>query len=98
MDISAIAVSGMRSAERRLAASAHNVANFTTEEFHPLSVRQVSTEPGSAAQVERAETPRPVDLVREFSEQIRAAHQFKASLRVLGVSQDLHGATIDLFA
>ncbi len=98
MDVAAIAASGMRSAERRLAASAHNVANLTTEDFHPLSVRQVSTAPGSAAVIERADTPRGVDLVREFAEQIRAAHQFRASLRVLGISQTLHGATVDLFA
>lgn len=98
MDVAAIARSGMRSAELRLAASAHNIANLETENFHPLLVHQVSTSPGSAAHVERAAKARPVDLLDELVEQLRAAHQFKASLRVLGVSETLYGASVDLFA
>lgn len=98
MDVTAIARSGMRSAEHWLAASAHNVANLLTEDFHPLRARQVSTAPGSATVVERSATPAPVDLLEEYVHQLRAAHQFKASLRVLGVAHELRGSTLDLIA
>ena len=98
MQIPAIAQSGMRSASLRLAASAHNVANLATEDFHPLIPRQLSASPGSRVTIERSPVPRRVDLLGETVEQLRAAHQFKASLRVLGVSRDTHGALIDLLA
>ena len=98
MDVASIAQSGIRSAELRLAASAHNVANLNTEDFHPLVARQVSAAPGSRVSIERSATAAPVDLLHEMVEQLRAAHQFRASLRVLGISASTHGALIDLFA
>ncbi len=42
------AVSGMRSAEARLATSAHNVANLGTPAFRPLRGTQESVEGGGS--------------------------------------------------
>ena len=99
MDALAIAASGMRSAELRLFASAHNTANFTTPSFRPLRTVQ-STAPGGGSLAHLEQSPReaPVSLVREVAEQIRASTQFRASLRVFAVSADVRGSLVDLVA
>lgn len=99
MDPLSIAASGMRSAEIRLAASAHNVANLTTPSFRPLRVHQTSLEGGgSVASARQEPVAREVDLTREFVDQILASLQFNASLRVLSVSSETRGRLVDLLA
>ncbi len=93
------ALSGIHSAERRVAASAHNVANLQTEDLRPLRATQ-STAPGGGSQVhvhQEAEA-RPVHLARELALQMLAGVQFQASLRVLEVEGDLRGRLVDLRA
>lgn len=99
MNTLAVAVSGMHSAEVRLAASAHNVANVTNERAHP--VRTVQTDlagGGSTARIERAESPALVDLFSETVELSRARLQHTASLRLVAVEVDLRGQLADLLA
>ena len=99
MDALAIAASGIRSAALRHAASAHNVANLATPSFRPLRTTQVSIEHGgSVAHARQTPTAEEVDLAREYVEQIRAALQFKGSLRVLALGSALRGSLIDLVA
>lgn len=99
MDPLTIAASGMRSAELRLAASAHNVANFTTPAFRPLRATQTSVEAGgSVATVRQSPVPEEVDLAREFVDQILASVQYTASLRVISAVSETRGALVDLFA
>lgn len=94
-----IALTGIRSAEQRMAASAHNVANLGTEDFRPLRVTQNTLGGGGvAARVMQVEIPEEVDVASEVAAQIEARIQFLASLRTIGAQQELEGALVDLFA
>ena len=107
MDALATAASGMRSAQVRLAASAHNVANLGTTSFRPLRVAQSSLDTGgSTAQLQQGEGQQGevgadsagVDLTREVVEQIRAGVQFEASARAFAVATEVRGRLFDIFA
>lgn len=99
VDVLSIALSGMRSAETRLAASAHNVANFSTEGFRPLRIHASTLEGGgSTSRAEAVALPEDVDLARELVDQMLAGHQFEASLRVLGAGAEMLGRVLDVFA
>lgn len=94
-----IALSGMQSAQTRVAVSAHNVANLLTDGFRPQrSVQTSLASGGSQATVQTAASPEPVDLDREIVEQIVAKTQFEASARVLGVDLELKGSLLDILA
>ncbi len=99
MDTLAIALSGMQSAQSRLAVSAHNVANTLTQDFHPQRSEQVSLSSGGAqARVRTAPKAAPVQLEREIVDQIQARTQYLASARVFQAGSDLSGALFDIFA
>lgn len=99
MDPLSVAASGMRSAEVRLGASAHNVANLTNESFRPLRVEQSSLKGGGSVACARQEShPREVDLARELVEQSRASLQFDASLRAFSAASETRGRLVDLLA
>ena len=99
IDSFSTALSGIESASRRQAASAHNVANLTSEEFRPLRATQTGQAGGgSEARIRQAQEPRPVELSQEIVEQIRARVQFDASLGVLRTASDLTGELVDLLA
>ena len=88
------AVSGLHSSQKRLAASSHNVANLLTDDFQPLrTVQSERRDGGSSAQVERAASPQPVNLAREFVSQTLASLQFRASLRTLDTAIDMANET-----
>lgn len=99
MDPLDLAASGMHSASLRLAASAHNVANLTTDSPRPLRTIQTSAASGgSEATLVREPAGRKVDLTREIVEQTRASTQYNASLRVFSVVSEMQGQLIDLLA
>ena len=92
-----IAISGIQSAQLRLNASAHNVANLTTPSFRPLRVEQSAVAGGgSTARVTRSPDPSEVDLVREIIDQIRAKTQFMSSVRFAAVAVETRGTLVDL--
>ena len=94
-----IAASGVRAAELRMAASAHNVANLTTPDFRPLrTVQRSSPAGGAVASSFQEPAPRPVELARELVDQMLAAAQLRASLRVFVVDAEVRGSLLDLFA
>jgi len=98
MDVAAIALSGIQSAEQRMAASAHNVANLGSESFRPLRVAQSALPGGGVvARIESVEIPEDVDIPSEVAAQIQARTQFIASLRALAANRELQGSLLDLF-
>ena len=98
MDALGIALSGMQSAETRVAVSAHNVANWMTEGFRPQRVVQSSRAGGgSDARVQQADRPARVSLAREAVGQIQASTQYTASARVFQVGAEMRGQLVDLF-
>ena len=98
MDTLAIAASGICSAEVRIAASAHNVANMLTSSFRPLRVTHYSLEGGgSAAHATQAPAAAEVDIAPELIDQMLAGVQFKGAARVFTAASETRGYLIDLF-
>ena len=95
-----IAVTGMASAEVRLAASAHNVANLVTERVHPLRTTQLSVgeQSGSVALSRQTALPELVDTAEELVQQVLASLQYRASARVVQTDAAMRGSLLDLFA
>ena len=99
IDAFSTARSGVQAAATRQAASAHNVANLTTQDFRPLRVTQSEQAGGGVeARVDRAPDPTGTDLVRGTVEQIQARTQFKASVAVMAVADETLGSLLDIFA
>ena len=100
MDALLIAATGMRSAERRLAVSAHNVANLRTENFQPLEAHQRDLPDGAGSEVLVSQSPQPldVDLIQETVEQLLASVQFRASAGAFQIAADARGRLFDMFA
>ena len=97
MEVLGIALSGMQSAQRRIAVSAHNVANLLTEDFRPQSAMQTERlGGGSEVRVSQSVTSSPTRLENEIVDQITAATQYSASARVFAVGAELRGSLIDL--
>ncbi len=97
MDVLGVAASGLSTAELRLDAAAHNVANLQTEDFRPVRVVQTEVATGgSTARIDQAASPRPVEFVHEVVEQSRARLQYLASLRVLSAEHELRGQLTNL--
>ncbi len=91
------ALSGIKAAHQRVNVASHNLANLLTEDFHPLSTRQVTqVEGGVRVEVDRATEPQPVSIADELVGAGLAAIQAKASARVIEVELDVLGSLIDL--
>ena len=94
-----MAVSGLHSAEVRLEAAAHNVANLGTEGARPLRVIQEEHPAGgSTARIVRSADVRSVDPIQAFVEQLRASYQYTASAKLLAVELDRRGQITDVLA
>ncbi|NNL65839.1 MAG: flagellar basal body rod protein [Myxococcales bacterium] len=98
-DIASIALSGIAAGFVRIGSAAHNVANLTTEDFHPLRTRQQTVAGGGTrAFAERSPVAAEVDLAAEIVEQMRGEHQALAAMRVLDADARTKGALLDLAA
>lgn len=98
--LSLIGSSGLRAAQLRLDASAHNVANMNTPGYRRETVAQQNA-PGSAgvqAALQQEPQARGVALEEEAVEQISAAHAFKASLQVIRQEDRMLGSLLDVKA
>lgn len=90
-------LAGLEAATKRLEASAHNVANLNTRDFHPLQVQQAVDASGRPqATAKRSPKPQEVDLAREMVEQTKALVGGQAALRTLDAEIELKGSLIDL--
>lgn len=99
MDVMQTALSGMRSAGTRIAASAHNLANLQTENFQPQRVNQTSrASGGSEARVQESGSAARVSIAQEVVAQIQAKTQYTGSLRVLDVGSEMRGQLLDILA
>ncbi|MCP5055585.1 MAG: flagellar basal body rod protein [bacterium] len=90
-------LAGLEAASKRLEASAHNVANVNTRNFHPVEVQQaVDASERPQAVATRSPEPQEVDLAREAVEQMKALVGGQAALRTLDAEMELKGSLLDI--
>jgi flagellar hook protein FlgE len=93
--LSSIALSGMNTAQTRLNASAHNVANLATEDFRRQEVQQAEqTGGGVSGKVTRSATV-GASLETDMVEQLQAKNAFLANLAVFKTSHKMAGALLN---
>lgn len=97
--LAAIAQTGLQAAQRRLDASAHNIANMNTPGFVPQRVQAQALTPraGVSARVQRGEQPGVV-LEEEIVQQLAARAAYKANIFSLITCQETTGTLLDWFA
>ena len=99
MDALSVAVSGIQSGQRRLEASAHNLANLNTPSFRPLRTLQSDQAAGGSLAISRqVDDPQPVEISHEVLEQVRAQMQVNSMLAVIHVEDISRGNLIDILA
>ena len=93
--ISSVAVSGMNTAQTRLNASAHNIANLGTEGFRRQEVVQTEQPGGGVAPtLTRAPAVGPA-LETDVVAQLQAKNSFLANLAVFKTSNQMAGVLLD---
>lgn len=93
--VSSISLSGMQAAQMRLQASAHNVANLQTENFHRQEVQQeAQANGGTQASVRRA-SQAGSSLEADVVDQLMAKNSFLANLAVFRIANRTAGALLD---
>ncbi|GAB3365198.1 MULTISPECIES: flagellar basal body protein [Giesbergeria] len=94
--LASIGSSGMRAAQMRLDASAHNVANANTPHYRRTAVEQEAApdNAGVRARMER-ESNEKVALEKEAVEQISATYSFAANLLSVKTESRLMGSLLD---
>ena len=104
--INAIAVSGMRAAERRLEVAASNIANMRSglpsgapdevvTAYNALRADQVEA-PGGGTTVNVSRTREPVDLANELVELMSAQHAFTANSKLVKIFGDMQKTLLDM--
>jgi flagellar hook protein FlgE len=82
--------------------SAHNIANSQTPGFKRQQVEQTAlAEGGVSVTLDTASTPEQAPLASltdDIVQQMSAAYEFKANLKVIQTEQDLLGQLLDLRA
>jgi flagellar hook protein FlgE len=98
-----IALSGLLHQQRRLEASASNVANTNTDGYRSLRVEGRAEEQGGvSSHLSRAEAASTedqlsdVDIATEGVSRISASTSFKANLAVLATADELDRALLDI--
>lgn len=94
-----IALSGLNAASTRLNVSAHNIANSQTNGFKRQQVEQAALAQGGVSvtvdSAEAAQTAPLANVATDLVEQMMAAYEFKANLKVIQTEQDLLGQWLD---
>lgn len=95
LNLTAIAQSGLQAAQNRLGASAHNVANGSTDGFKRV-VAQANAQPQGGVQVtfSRAATE-GADVNQDVVDQLSAKQSFAANLAVLKTADQVMGSLLD---
>ena len=102
-----IAAGALEAFSAGVGASAHNIANVSTDGFRPLRAGYVEGRPGVAARVLPEseggivgeivdDAPSGADLAREFPRLIAGQRAFEANARVAGVADEMTGAILDI--
>lgn len=107
MDVTSIALSGLKAAESRLANSANNIVNARTPGFKPADAVQRSLDNGGVIVDIRQRVPVSPDaegqvpnvsLEQEVVNTITAESDFKANLRMLKLQKELDKSLLDIQA
>ena len=94
--ISQNALSGLAFAQRRLEASAHNIANAATEGFQRQEVRgQTAPGGGVSFSIERSEQPSTGLFIEDVVAQLESKQAFLANLRSLRTEDQILGRLLD---
>ena len=93
--ISSIAQSGLNTAQTRLNASAHNVANLSTDGFRRQEVVQTEQPGGGVSPSIRRATSVGAALESDVVEQLQAKNSFLANLAVFKTSNQMAGVLLD---
>lgn len=93
--LSSIALSGINAAQTRLNASAHNIANMSTDNFRREEVSAQEQPEGGVAVTVNKSGRVGTDLVQDIVEQKMAALEFKANVQVLKTSTQVMGTLLD---
>jgi flagellar hook protein FlgE len=96
-DISAVALSGVRASERKLAVAADNIANQGNPDFKPKEVKQ-SAAPEGGVESRVVEREGGEDLSRDVVDAQVAQYTAEANLKVLKTNDDLLKQIVDLQA
>jgi flagellar hook protein FlgE len=91
-----IAESGLKAAQVRLEASAHNVANAATPGFRGL---QVTSQPqvGGGVETQWVQNPEAgVDLAAELVQQRAATYDAQANLKMVTIADRFMGSLLDV--
>ena len=86
---------GLNVAGQRLAASAANTANVSTEGYREVEASGVEEPGGVKVQIRRRAQP-GVNLVKNAVDQRLASTTYQANLAVVKVADDMVGETMDL--
>lgn len=97
MDITSIALSGLKAAETRTAKAANNIANANTDGFKPDVVTQRAQDNGGVI-VEISKGEEPVSLEREIVDSVVAQSDYEANLAVLRRQRELDKSLLDIQA
>ena len=93
--VSSIATSGMNAAMLSMDATAHNIANAQTPDFHRQTVVRTSQPDGgvvvSLSEAPETGSPLSTDVVQQMVE----LYTFKANLNVLQVQNNMLGALLN---
>ncbi|MCP3983632.1 MAG: flagellar basal body rod protein [bacterium] len=90
-------LAGFEAASKRMEASAHNVANVNTRNFHPVEIQQaVDASERPQAVSTRSPEAQEVDLARESVEQTKALVGGQAALKTLDAELELKGSLLDI--
>jgi flagellar basal body rod protein FlgG len=93
--VSSIALSGMNAAQTQLNASAHNVANLSTDGFHRQEVVPTETQGGGVATTLTRSSAEGPALETDVVAQLQAKNAFLANLRVFQTASAMTGALLD---
>ena len=96
----AIAVTGLRAADARLAVSANNTANVNTDGFEPSTTDLSDLGSGgvrvSISEAARSRATGGTDLIQENLSQTLAGISYRANVKTLGTAQDLDATLLGL--
>ena len=99
MNVANVALSGIQAAQTRLANSANNIANASTDKFQPQKVELSPLQGGGVkAELIEPKDAQGVVLEQEVVETIAAGYDFKANLKVLKTQNELDKTLLDIKA
>lgn len=90
-----IAASGLHTAQTRLNASAHNIANLDTAGFHRQEVRQTEQAGGGVSSSLTRSSVTGAALETDVVAQLQAQNVFLVNLEVFKTNNRLAGALLD---